>query len=162
MRPRSDEEFDEDAVEEIDHAMAKRGVHGVLALLNARSPHRFTGIYRFDPPTLRSLHLYDRNNPSLEVGEDTPMRETYCSIVGEQEAAFAVADAMDSARLSEHPARESVRSYQGIPLVNSSNVVVGTLCHFDIVPRPNDDRANVFMAEAAKRLLPELERLKEI
>lgn len=70
-------------LEGVEAVLAAEGAGGVLALLNARVPHRFTGVYRLDPPVLRNVRLYDRHNPRLVVGADAPLRETYCSIVAE-------------------------------------------------------------------------------
>jgi GAF domain-containing protein len=115
--------------------LAQDGLHAALAFLNARIRHRFTGVYRFDPPVLRNLALFDRENPTLALGGDTPMRETYCSLVGEAAAPFATNDAGDDERLLAHPARESVIAYCGVPLVAEDGSAFGSLCHFDFRPR---------------------------
>jgi GAF domain-containing protein len=111
------------------------GLRAALAFLNARTRHRFTGVYRFDPPLLRSVSLFDRENPTLRLGGDTPMRETYCSLVGEAAAPFSTADAGRDARLVEHPARATVIAYCGVPLRGGDGACFGTLCHFDLRPR---------------------------
>jgi GAF domain-containing protein len=113
--------------------LRERGVRAALAWLNARVPHRFTGIYRFDPPILRNVRLFDRENPTLDIVSDAPLRETYCSIIGETGHAFAVTDALHDERVRDHPARTSVLSYCGVPLRDDSGVAFGTLCHFDLV-----------------------------
>jgi len=111
------------------------GMHAGLAFLNARTRHRFTGVYRFDPPMLRNICLFDRENPTLRLGGDTPMRETYCSLVGAADAPFVTDDAGRDARLAEHPARTSVIAYFGVPLRGEGGACFGTLCHFDLRPR---------------------------
>lgn len=112
------------------------GLRGALRFLNDRTPHRFTGIYRLDPPTLRNVHLFDQLNPELIVGADSPLAETYCSIVAAQGSSFATGDALEDPRLRDHAAaRGSVRAYMGAPLVVHGQPF-GTLCHFDLVPRP--------------------------
>jgi hypothetical protein len=143
-----------DVVEAMDYAMAARGAHGVLAFLNSRVPHRFTGIYRLDPPMLRSVRLFDRENPRLEVGVDAPMRETYCSIVGAAAEPFTTPDAASDARLDAHPARESTLAYCGVPLVGADGMPLGTLCHFDLVPRPVPHGEIPVLLAAASLLLP--------
>lgn len=124
------------AIRALEAAIASEGVHAGLQLLNARAPHRFTGIYRSDPPLLRNVQLFDRENPALEVGTDMPLRETYCSITSAHAAPFSTEDARTDERLREHPARESTVSYCGVPLLDPTGETVGTLCHFDVVPRP--------------------------
>src|SRR5919107_5315661 len=95
-------------VDELAGVLAECGLHAGLRFLNARTRHRFTGVYRFDPPMLRNLCLFDRENPTLRFGGDTPMRETYCSLVGAQASPFATPDAEADGRLLDHPARLSV------------------------------------------------------
>jgi hypothetical protein len=36
------------AVEEVRARLEEDGLHGALALVNGRTPHRFTGVYRYD------------------------------------------------------------------------------------------------------------------
>ena len=42
------------------------------------------------------------------------------------------------ARLADHPARDTVRAYCGVPIMTSEGEVLGTLCHYDLVPRDFD------------------------
>lgn len=147
-----------EVVEAIDELIESDGVHAALAFLNARSPHRFTGVYRLDPPTLRNVRLYDRENPELEIGKDTPLRETYCSITGSTADPFATADARADERLAEHLARESVLSYCGVPLLDEAGEAVGTLCHFDFTPRPIPTSEVAIMRAVAPRILSALRR----
>jgi GAF domain-containing protein len=112
-----------------------RGLHEALGFLNARTRHRYTGLYRFDPPMLRNLCLYDRENPRLHVGGDSPMNETYCSIVGERATPFTTADALGDESLATHPARADVQAYCGAPVTDGGGHCLGTLCHFDLRPR---------------------------
>ncbi len=107
-----------------------------LAMLNARTRYRFTGVYRVDPPTLRNLFLFDRENPALSLGgEAVPLESTYCSIVAATRAPFLVEDATTDPRLAAHPSRDSVVSYFGVPVRNADGQVFGTLCHYDVRPR---------------------------
>ncbi|WP_354353170.1 hypothetical protein [Pontibacter aydingkolensis] len=57
------------------------GVHSALKFLNNRTPHRYTGIYKYDGATLRNIVLYDSYDQELQKGEDTPISATYCSLV---------------------------------------------------------------------------------
>lgn len=116
--------------------IAAGDAHGALAYLNARTTHRYTGLYRFDGPVLRNVLLVDRDDPAVRVGPDAPLRETYCAIVGETERAFAMSDSHTEPRVAAHPARTSVVSYCGALVRDAGGRAVGTLCHFDVVPRP--------------------------
>jgi hypothetical protein len=122
-------------VDELESVLDGPGLHAGLRFLNARTRHRFTGVYRFDPPMLRNLCLFDRENPTLRFGGDTPMRETYCSLVGAELSPFSTPNAGEDARLTQHPARNSVIAYCGVPLMDADGQCVGSLCHFDVRPR---------------------------
>lgn len=112
------------------------GPFAVLRVLNARARFRFTGLYHADPPLLRNLSLFDRENPTLNVsGAVCPLDETYCSIVVAAERTFGTRDAAHDQRLALHPARDTVISYVGVPLRRANGVLWGTLCHFDVRPR---------------------------
>jgi GAF domain-containing protein len=112
------------------------GMDEALAMLNSRTRFRFTGVYRVDPPTLRNLYLFDRENPTLSLGgEAVPLDSTYCSIVAATRAPFVAEDAPTDRRLAAHPARDAVVSYAGVPVRSSDGRVFGTLCHYDVRPR---------------------------
>lgn len=109
---------------------------GALRFLNGRTRYRYTGLYHAEPPVLRNVHLFDRENPTLNVsGELKPLHETYCAITRETDSAFRTPDALVDARLVAHPARESILSYCGVPLHLGDGPPWGSLCHFDVRPR---------------------------
>lgn len=124
-----------DVAREFEQILNAQGLHAALRYLNARTRHRFTGVYRFSHPTLRSLCLFDRENPTLNVGSDNPMAETYCSIIDETSAPFALDDSATDGRVAAHGARDRVISYCGVPLFGADGSAVGSLCHFDLRPR---------------------------
>lgn len=107
-----------------------------LGILNERTRYRFTGLYHVEPPLLRNEYLFDRENPSLSLGGDAnPLSDTYCGIVAAAEQPFVAADARTDARLTSHPARDSIVSYVGVPVRSIDGRIFGTLCHFDYRPR---------------------------
>ena len=111
------------------------GLRSALATLNTRTRYRFTGVYRFDPPLLRNVGLYDRENPSLNLSGDIHLLvDTYCSIVKVAGRPFTTDDAPADPRLVAHSARNRIISYFGIPL-RIAGEVRGVLCHFDGRPR---------------------------
>ena len=87
--------------------LERYGVSAVLALLNARTRYRFTGVYRLEPPLLRNVHLYDRENPSLD----------------------------GSGGCDPFVAPSSMTSSLGVPIRGADGRVSGTLRHFDRRPR---------------------------
>lgn len=107
-----------------------------LALLNARVRLRFTGIFQVDPPRLRNVLLFDRENPALNVsGGVSSLDIGYCGIVCATNTPFVTLDARLDERLENHPARHSMLSYAGVPIQMRSGIAWGTLCHFDTRPR---------------------------
>ncbi|MEZ5283841.1 MAG: ATP-binding protein [Vicinamibacterales bacterium] len=124
-----------DTLTKFSRVLAARGLHEALRLLNSRTAHRFTGIYRFDGPMLRSLHLVDAEDDTVTRGEDAPVERTFCSIVGSFERPFTTDDTLRDDRLRTHPGRDgSVRSYCGVLLRGADGSSFGTLCHFDMAP----------------------------
>jgi PAS domain S-box-containing protein len=130
-----------------------QGVHEALRFLNSRTPHRFTALYRFDPPTLRNVAIFDSYAPDVKKGDDTPMAETYCAIVGELQNSFTTADTRRDDRLRTHPARNTVISYCGVLLRDAAGRPYGTLCHFDLVPCEVPIREMPLMEAAAPLLM---------
>ena len=138
--PSTGERLDEQSlfalVRECGRILAERGLHAALQFLNGRTRHRFTGVYHADPPVLRNIALFDRENPTLHLsGDINPLRETYCSVTSGTCAPFATSDAGRDERLVDHPARGTVLSYCGVPLLHADGRAFGTLCHFDLRPR---------------------------
>jgi GAF domain-containing protein len=122
-------------VDRVTVLLGCEGLRAALGFLNARTRHRFTGIYRFDPPLLRNIALFDRENPTLQLGGDLPMHGTPCSLVRQSAAPFATDDAGRDPRLAEHPARDLVVAYCGVPVFADDGSCFGSLCHFDSRPR---------------------------
>ena len=116
--------------------LASSGPTAALAFLNERTRFRFTGVYRAEPPLLYNVHLYDRENPTLNVSGDVRrLDETYCEFVCGEDRPFDTPDAPADHRLEAHAARQRVQSYCGVPIRHASGRVWGTLCHFDARPR---------------------------
>lgn len=116
-------------------ALGANGLHPALAVLNRTSPYRFTGVYCFEPDWVRSLVLFDRKNPDLQVGADVPMKESYCLFTARAEEPLVIVNAPEETRWAGHAARESVLSYVAVLLQDQDGARLGTLCHFDFSPR---------------------------
>lgn len=130
----SDRPADPPSLAAFREVLGERGVAEALRYLNARTTHRFTGIYRFDGPTLRSLFLVDRLDAATTQGNDAPSEATFCSRVGLERQTFETNDAMADAAVGDHPARERVQAYCGALLRNADGTPFGSLCHFDPAP----------------------------
>lgn len=138
--------------------LAEESIDAALRFLNARATHRFTAVYRFDGSTLHNLYLYDRANPEFGLFPDARLEESYCSIVRETTAAFVVEDSAHDARVGEHPKRELILSYCGIPLRRADGALFGTLCHFDFAPHEIARGEIEFLEEVAPYILNKLEQ----
>jgi len=107
------------------------GVHAALRSLNDRTPHRFTGVYRYDGDMLRNMALFDRFEPDIQRGIDIPMADAYCANVGRSGEPLEFADATCDARFAYLPGSPVV-CYSGVLISSPQGVPYGTLCHYDI------------------------------
>ena len=111
-----------------------RGLWDAVAFLNATTEYRFTGIYRFVGGTLRNVVLVDRENPGIRAAPDVDASLSYCSLMRESGQPVQLEDATDDPRTLDHPSRDTVQAYCGIPLIDDQGQVIGSLCHFAEVP----------------------------
>lgn len=111
------------------------GVREGLELLLKRTDYRFIGIWRFESGKANAVVHYDRENPEVLTATEVPDTATYCCYVRESGQPFLTPNALVDARLAAHPAREQVLSYCGVPVMDSFGKILGTLCHYDLVPR---------------------------
>ena len=63
-------------IAEFQNELHQHGMHAALKYLNSRTPHQYSGVFRFDGATLRNEVLYDRYHPELLKGDDAPMITT--------------------------------------------------------------------------------------
>lgn len=112
-------------------AALRDGVHTALRYLNSRTPHRFTGVYRYDGEMLRNMALFDRFEPENQHGIDIPMADAYCANVGRNREPLEFADAKADGRFLYLPGSPVV-CYSGVMISGPEGVPYGTLCHYDI------------------------------
>lgn len=111
------------------------GIRTALYSILRRSDYRFIGIFRFkDGKATSAVHVDRENLGDTQAGEvdDTA---TYCSYVRNEGRPFVTADASTDERTLGHAAREAVLAYCGIPIFHPDGELLGTLCHYDVVPR---------------------------
>lgn len=152
----------EDMMESLVEARAiASDVRGIVRLINATAPFRFTSILRFEPgERLTSVWTYDRENPELNsFPDDATVSSSYCARIRESGQPFVMPDAALEPTVADHPARHSVLSYCGVPLHRQSGEVYGTLCSYDVLPRFFQDSVLSrleHVASALKKHWPEL------
>ncbi|MDM0015831.1 GAF domain-containing protein [Variovorax sp. J22P168] len=128
------------------------GVREALATLVKRTDYRFIGIWRFEDGKANAAVHYDREQPDVLTAQEVPDTATYCCFVREAQAPFMTPNAMIDERLAKHPAREQVLSYCGVPLMDSAGTLLGTLCHYDLVPRDPEQVDLELMLSVASHL----------
>ncbi len=125
----------DDPTSRILAALEKDGLHAALRLLNERTPHRFTGIYRYDGDMLHNVILFDVHDPQLLRGSDIPMQHSYCALLPDSPAGAIEFDDPRSDPPSMARAHLTpVVSYCGVLLVDAAGEPFGSLCHFDVNP----------------------------
>lgn len=131
-------------------AVLSSGIHRALAQLNARTRFRFTAIYRLEQRLLRSVCLYDRENPTINfagpvVAPESCYREAGI-LLGRERVGTDRARQLRPSRGARAASAEPVSpaSHVDVPLRLPSGRIAGVLSHID--PRP--------------RLLPRSEREK--
>ncbi len=112
-------------------AHLSHGVPAALRFLNSRTPHRFTGVYRYDGDMLRNMALHDRFNPDLLQGIDIPLCNAYCSNVRRNREPLEFDDAKNDSRFPYLPGSPVV-CYSGVLISMPDGTPYGTLCHYDV------------------------------
>ena len=121
-------------------AFDRDGIRSAVAFLNSITPYRFTSLYRFEGEMLHNITFYDRDNPDETSCEDIPVEASFCVFVRDTEAVFLTTDSESDRRLTSHPKRGIVKRYCGVPLLDSSGQMFGSICHFDLEPGEIDER----------------------
>ena len=145
-----DTDFGEELAQ-LRQALQDGGLHRGLDWLNARTPYRFTGVYRYDGDMLRNVALFDRWSPQVRKGADAPLDQTFCAIVRDTGEWLEVENGARDARFPWMQ-QNAVVCYCGALLRDDSGEPWGTICHFD-VQRCQPARSEVDLLLAAGPLL---------
>ena len=138
-------------IAEFQNELHQHGMHAALKYLNSRTPHQYSGVFRFDGATLRNEVLYDRYHPELLKGDDAPMITTYCSLVGRKQAPLEIVDATADPRV-KGLIHTPVISYCGVLIRDNEGKPFGTLCHYDM-QRCEERTTDLPLLEAAASML---------
>lgn len=111
-------------------------IRELLAQVGELSPCRFTSLLRFTADnTLSSVWTHDRENPEIDPFPlGLPIEASYCVLVREAGATWTTEDARTDPRTANHPKREELATYIGVPLRRRDGQMFGTVCSYD--PRP--------------------------
>lgn len=110
-----------------------RGLHAALGFLNGRTPHRCTGVYRYDGALMTNVIVFDRMEPGTLHGIDVAVTDAYCAQVVANGGAFEFRETRLLARGQQRPANPVV-CYCGVVIPDADGKVWGTLCHYDFKP----------------------------
>jgi len=128
---------------------------GALRVLNQTTEYRFTGIYLLDGRWVKSVLLFDRDCPNVQIGHDVLWDESYCRLAATDGIQCEITNSLTDPRLTKHAAREAVQCYCGVLLRSPDGQPLGTLCHFDVRPRDTPTGA----LNTLKALRPMVENL---
>jgi hypothetical protein len=117
-------------VDAFSAVLASQGLRAALLFLNRRTPHRFTGVFRFDGDMLRNVALVDKWDPSVDHGEDVPLAAAYCAHLHRTGQPLQVEDGRTDPR-TPWMVTSTVVSYCGSVILAPGGAPWGALCHFD-------------------------------
>lgn len=141
----------QDAVSGYTQVLSTEGPAG-LAYLNARVPHRLTGVYRLQAGVLHNVFLHDKAGEVIpEFLKAVPLGDSFCQYVL-RDGWFQTCDTACDDRLNGHKYQGAIGAYYGVPLLNNAGMLYGTLCHFDSAILPLEDAEFAVLQQCAKVL----------
>ena len=141
---------------ELRETFRNRGATEAIAMLNSMTECRFTSLYQFFGDKLHNLTFFDRQDPSAGVLDDIPIDVSYCVFIRDTDRPFCLEDSLHDSRTTDHPKRQEIRSYFGVPLQDGHGNTIGTLCHFDFQPKEISDEVIAVTEEFASFVGPQI------
>ena len=129
----------DDSAEQFRHAVKNEGLVAGLRVLNSRTPHRFTGVFRYDHDMLRNVALVDSHDLAVHSGPDVRLVDAYCDYMSDDVDSLEFSDALSDGRFEPKPGNPVI-SYCGVLIRDRQGVPYGSLCHFD--PQPCQPRVS--------------------
>lgn len=140
------------AFETFSQTLASSGLRPALAYLLSLTDYRFIAIFRFEDGQANAAVYVDRENPEVMGVPEVPEQASYCCFVRDAGGVFMTADSMQDPRLEQHPKRPTLRAYCGVPVMDAEGTMMGTLCHYDVVPREPEQIDLELMMQVASAL----------
>lgn len=141
-------------LEKLQRVLDEQGIPTTLRALNSRTPHRFTGIYKYTPDILKNIYLVDAFDPTVERGGDVANEDAYCVLLKDTpRLAFGhLGDSPCPADL-----KSPVVSYCGVQLLRSNGLPFGSLCHYDLARCEEPATQMALLAATAPMIVARLE-----
>lgn len=136
-------------VEDFARRLAESGLRAGLSFLNKRTPHRYTGVFRFDGDMLRNVALVDKWDISVDHGNDVPLEAAYCAHLHRTGEPLDVANGAADPRVPWMKGSPVV-SYCGSVIPDAAGNPWGALCHFDSAPCDTKNSDMPLIVAAAK------------
>lgn len=118
--------------------MLSRGLREGLAQPLKPTDDRCIGILRFEGGRANAAVHYDRENPDQLSASEISESVTDCCFVRDRRGSSTTVNARLDERLEGYAARQVVLAYCGVPVMDAEGVLIGTLCHDDLVPGDPD------------------------
>ena len=136
--------------------LANRGIVPALALLNDRTPYRFTAIYKLNGEVMHAAHAFDRTAEYRTWLKVVPLGKSFCQYAMEH-GEFVTSHASEDQRLTHRPYAGFVESYYGQVLTRECGTPYGTFIHFDLEPRSIPPEEIDFLREVIPTFLEYLD-----
>ncbi|MFD4973985.1 GAF domain-containing protein [Streptomyces sp. NPDC058424] len=136
-----------------------RAPYAMVNFLDAEGQF-FAGLHRPERDVLTVETGADGDGSRRELGRRLARDHGFCPHVVVRRKALVLEDVSDYPRFAGNPIVDEfgIRSYLGAPLIDSAQMVLGTVCVVDVEPRPWGREGLRTIKAAAAELAPRLER----
>ena len=139
-------------ISQFKNILASLGASAALAYLSAGVPHRYSAIYRLENALFENIFLHDKQGEVIpEFLALVPFEVSFCQFVL-RDTAFSTNDSAADRRLDRHKYQGVVATYHGVPILDDTGELAGTLCHFDVVTHPLSDIEFELLQDAGRAL----------
>ena len=135
--------------------LAKHGIRPALALLNDRTPYRYTAIYKLTGETMEAVHVFDRGSEYRSWLKAVPLDKSFCEFAI-REGEFVTHHASRDQGLVS-PYDGLVESYYGRVLRRDDGTLYGSFIHFDVEPRSIAEEEVAFLQDVIPLFLDYLD-----
>lgn len=132
--------------------LSASGLRAALADALLQTDYRYIALFRLNGDRASAAIFYDRTQPEVLLAQEVLAIASYCAFTRDTKQPFVTANSLVDSRLDDHVSRESVQAYCGIPILTPEGEFLGTLCHYDHVPRDSTQVDMALMCEIASAL----------